>query len=183
MAGKIPRDRNWEGHGKIGCSRQSADCRRCRRSTPYCPNRYAPTPSLSLDRPTMTMLSSADATERADFPTMTLPLLRCRRDRDDLSAIDDPEWSHIHEMLVDNMIPLDKALRPFVQKLPARGEWLTFVWHLARVHQWRRIQPESSWRWRAIWLGERWIEALVTRVPGRLSTYYKFRRILSGDSR
>ena len=53
---------------------------------------------------------------------MTLPLLRCRRDRDDLSAIDDPEWSHIHEMLVDNMIPLDKALRPFVQKLPARGE-------------------------------------------------------------
>src|SRR5262249_38695292 len=30
------------------------------------------------------------------------------------------EWPHIHEMLVDNMIRLDKALRPFVQRLPAR---------------------------------------------------------------
>jgi hypothetical protein len=34
----------------------------------------------------------------------------------------EPEWSHIHEMLVDNMIRLDKGLRPFVQKLPARDE-------------------------------------------------------------
>jgi len=32
------------------------------------------------------------------------------------------EWPQIDEMLVDNMIRLDKALRPFVQKLPARDQ-------------------------------------------------------------
>jgi Domain of unknown function (DUF4268) len=32
------------------------------------------------------------------------------------------EWPHIHEKLVDNMIRLDKALRPFVQKLPAQDQ-------------------------------------------------------------
>jgi hypothetical protein len=32
------------------------------------------------------------------------------------------EWPRIHETLVENMIRLDKALRPFVQRLPARDQ-------------------------------------------------------------